>query len=184
MCVIDELYALSGLWIYYAHFHETGNECTEYGAMIFQSSIERSPVPMMCDADECFDPGARRAAKPAVGLPAPISANIDLARLMPNSQATKIDELAGNLTLPDGRVIHVRIGLFKVTVPENFGGVRRTVTEYFAFGFEAENTGNTDFKAREIAYHSFGTGTGEQVQRNLVEFKVGATECVVLTVVQ
>src|SRR5690606_24046829 len=53
-----------------------------------------------------------------------------LARLMPNSQATKIDETAGNLVLPDGRRIHARIGFYKVNVPMNIGGVQREVTDY------------------------------------------------------
>lgn len=182
MCVIDELYALPGMWIYYAHCHENEDECADYVGMVYQSSVERSPVPMMCDEDQCFDPGARAATKPGVGLPVPITASEDLARLMPNSQATKIDETAGNLVLPDGRRIHARIGFYKVNVPMNIGGVQREVTDYFAFGFEAEDTGNDGFEARDVDYHSFATGAGEQVQRNLVEFKIGTTECVVLTV--
>jgi hypothetical protein len=103
---------------------------------------------------------------------------------MPNSKATKLDEMAGNLELPDGRKIHARIGFFKVQAPVKVDGVEKEVTEYFAFGFEAEDTGYDDFDILEVSYHTLGSGAGRQVQKNLVEFKLEKSPCVVLTVKQ
>jgi hypothetical protein len=181
ICAIDELYDSPGYYVYYAHHHENGEECPEYAGMIYEDDHDHDPVPEACYED-CEVFGSRR--KTLAGFPAPIGTNEDLMRYMSSSKATKVDELAGNLLLPDGREIHARVGLFKVKVPLVMNGVEKEVWEYFFFGFEAEDTGKDDFHALEISHHTIGTPPKHVVQKNLIEFKIGATGCVVLTVKQ
>lgn len=175
ICMIDELYASEGYYLYYAHFHEDGSDCPEYTGVIAEAYEEHSPLPEICD--NCDEPGSRSVS--LIGLPAPIATDEALAEYMRASKATKLEELAGNLELPNGRKIHARIGIFKVTAKvKNDAGQEKEVTEYFGFGFEAEDTGKNEFHAIEIGAHDLGSIP----QKYLTEFKIGTLQCVVLTV--
>jgi hypothetical protein len=92
--------------------------------------------------------------------------------------STKLDEVAGNVTLPDGRRIHGRVGVFKVKAPVTVDGAKKEVTEYFGFGLESADTGRDEIHAREVKEHSIGS----MPQKNLYEFHIGTLKCVVLTV--
>jgi hypothetical protein len=166
-------------WFYQAHHHENGTECPEYAEVIYASPVPRSPVPMSCLAENCLPPPySTSLAAPAVGLDGPISATDDLDEILSTSRSTKLDEAAGNITLPDGRKIHVRVGVFKIKVPVAVDGVEKEVTEYFGFGMESADTGRDEIHAQKVTEHMIGSAP----QKNLYEFHIGTLKCVVLTV--
>lgn len=178
MCVIDLLYSSGTVWYYYAHHHENGTECPFYGEVIYPSPVPRSPVPMSCLDKQCLYPYSACSVGLALGLDAPIGGTEDLSTLMPASRATRLEELKGKITLPGGKTIDARIGVFKVKAPVVVNGSQQYVTEYFGFGLESVPSTTQDFHARQPKEHLIGSTP----QKNLYEFKIGALKCVVLTV--
>jgi hypothetical protein len=180
VCIIDELYGYEGYWLYYAHFHEDGLLCGEYSGFIYESSSPYTQIPKICHA-QCFVP-SKVASFNQSGLKEVVPANADLMSLMPKTKALKVKELAGDLQLEDGTKIHARVLVLSIDVPAPHLGQDATVPEWFAFGFESEDTGRADFPPQRLKKHVYGPQGSEIELKHLYEFGIGTMDCVIVTV--